>query len=64
MSEQSSDDWARLEQAFEGEPHTRLPVARRLGETSLMFPVHPALAASDIDDMIEALRKVVLRASA
>jgi dTDP-4-amino-4,6-dideoxygalactose transaminase len=53
-----------LEQAFQGGSHKRLPVARRLGETSLMFPVHPSLAPSDIEDMIEALRKVVLHASA
>jgi dTDP-4-amino-4,6-dideoxygalactose transaminase len=53
-----------LERAFQGGSHKRLPVARRLGETSIMFPVHPSLAPRDIDDMIEALRKVVLHASA
>jgi dTDP-4-amino-4,6-dideoxygalactose transaminase len=37
-----------LEKAFDGldaRPAERLPVARRLGETSLMFEVHPTLSA-------------------
>ncbi|HEB95773.1 MAG TPA: DegT/DnrJ/EryC1/StrS aminotransferase family protein [Sedimenticola thiotaurini] len=40
-------------------PDHRLPVARRLGEESLMFPVHPTLADDDMDDMARALRKVL-----
>ncbi len=50
------------ERAFRGgpyEPGQRLPVARRLGEESLMFPVHPTLTTADMDDMALALRKVL-----
>ena len=42
-----------LEKAFESHglrPSTRLPAARELGETSLMFLVHPTLADQDLDD--------------
>lgn len=41
-----------LEKAFDGtsfRPAERLPVARRLGETSLMFLVHPTLTDAEID---------------
>ena len=39
-----------LEKAFppEWRPQERLPVARELGETSLMFLVHPTLNEEDI----------------
>ena len=39
-----------LEKAFPAEwrPEGRLPVARELGETSLMFPVHPTLSHEEI----------------
>jgi len=40
----------------------RLPVARELGETSLMFMVHPTLSAADMQDMVAAVRKVMRRA--
>jgi len=53
-----------LEKAFEGmRPEHRLPVARELGETSLMFLVHPTLSDGEIDDTIAAVRKVMERAS-
>jgi len=54
-----------LEEAFPEEmrPKARLPVARELGETSLMFPVHPTLSESDMHDIAEALEKVLLEAS-
>ncbi len=51
------------EKAFEGQSYPVLPVARSLGETSLMLPVHPTLEASDIDDMVRALRKIFAHAS-
>lgn len=51
------------EKAFEDQSIPVLPVARRLGETSLMLPVHPTLGANDIDDMIRALRKIFASAS-
>ena len=51
------------EKAFEDQSYPILPVAHRLGETSLMLPVHPTLEPSDIDDMVHALRKVFAHAS-
>ena len=54
-----------LEKAFEGiRPQNRLPVARALGETSLMFLVHPTLSDADITDTIAAVQKVMEYASA
>ena len=53
-----------LEKAFDGiRPMGRLPVARELGETSLMLLVHPTLADSDIRDTITAVQKVMGHAS-
>jgi dTDP-4-amino-4,6-dideoxygalactose transaminase len=36
-------------------PKTRFPNAQRLGETSLMFQVHPTLTARDISSMAESV---------
>lgn len=50
-----------LEKAFdEGgfRPQERLPVARKLGETSLMFLVHPTLEQEHIDKTIAAIQIV------
>jgi dTDP-4-amino-4,6-dideoxygalactose transaminase len=53
-----------LEKAFEGlRPEARLPVAKELGETSLMFLVHPTLSDGDIEDTITAVRKVMAQSS-
>jgi dTDP-4-amino-4,6-dideoxygalactose transaminase len=55
-----------LEKAFADAglgPAGRLPVAKELGETSLMFQVHPTLAAADIEDTILAVGKVMAVAS-
>lgn len=52
------------EKAFESLGIKPLPVARELGETSIMLPVHPTLAANDVDDMVRGLRKVFATASA
>lgn len=53
-----------LEKAFDGlRPARRLPVARQLGETSLMFFVHPTLSGFDIEDTIWAVKKVMEQAS-
>ena len=55
-----------LEAAFDGtgwRPERRLPVARALGETSLMFLVHPTLSDADIDDVATAVDRVMDRAS-
>jgi len=53
-----------LEKAFDGlRPQGRMPVAKELGETSLMLLVHPTLSDADIGDTITAVRKVVEQAS-
>lgn len=50
-----------LERAFPSElrPPERLPIARELGETSLMFLVHPTLSARDMRDTTDAVEKVL-----
>lgn len=51
-----------LEKAFDGtgwRPEQRLPVAKRLGETSLMFLCHPTLSQSEIDKTCKILKEVV-----
>lgn len=56
-----------LEKAFEDtgwRPEKRLEVARHLGETSLMFLVHPTLSAVDIADTCRAVEKVMAQATA
>jgi dTDP-4-amino-4,6-dideoxygalactose transaminase len=50
-----------LEKAFDDtayRPKERLKVARELGETSLMFLVHPTLTEADIDRTCQAIRNV------
>ena len=56
-----------LEKAFDNtgfRPKERLPVARELAETSLMFLVHPTLAKEDIEKTCTAIKNVMARASA
>ncbi|TYO92007.1 DegT/DnrJ/EryC1/StrS family aminotransferase [Desulfallas thermosapovorans] len=51
-----------LEKAFDKEglrPAERLPVAKELGETSLMFLVHPTLSEEDMYDTCQAVEKVL-----
>ncbi|NVO00997.1 MAG: DegT/DnrJ/EryC1/StrS aminotransferase family protein [Geobacteraceae bacterium] len=43
-------------------PAERLPVAKELGETSLMFLVHPTLCEQDMRDTVEAVKKVFMAA--
>lgn len=54
-----------LEKAFPDSmrPAERLPVARELGETSLMFMVHPGLAETDMQDTVRAVEKVMQAAA-
>jgi len=54
-----------LEKAFPASmrPDGRLPVARELSETSLMFKVHPTLAEQDLADTCAAVAKVMQIAS-
>ncbi len=54
-----------LEKAFVGTdfcPRTRLPVARELGETSLMFLVHPKLKSFEIEKTSSVIRDVMMLA--
>ncbi|MBC7647008.1 MAG: aminotransferase, partial [Pseudopedobacter sp.] len=44
-------------------PEKRLPVARELGETSLMFLVHPTLTLQGMNHMADMIESVVLRAT-
>ena len=55
-----------LEKAFENVkqlPATRLPVARELGETSMMFQVHPTLCAEHMRQTCRIVEKVMRQAS-
>lgn len=51
-----------LEKAFDNtgfRPAERLPVAKELGETSLMFLVHPTLTQAEIDKTCQVLAAVI-----
>lgn len=55
-----------LEKAFDGtgwRPTERLPVAKELGETSLMFLVHPTLTEEEISKTAEVISEVLKQAS-
>lgn len=54
-----------LEKAFPEElrPQKRLPVAKELGDTALMFLVHPTLDETDMEDTVNAVKKVLEVAS-
>ena len=56
---------SRLRGNDEGVPgqENRLPIAKELGETSLMLLVHPTLTAENIDDTVRVVRAVVGRAT-
>ena len=54
-----------LEKAFDNSgfrPPSRLPIAKDLGETSLMFLVHPTLTAADLELTCRAIVDVFSRA--
>jgi len=54
-----------LEKAFEASrsrPSERLPIARELGETSLMFVVHPTLGPEQMRRTVDATASVMQRA--
>ncbi len=56
-----------LEKAFDNtgfRPAERSPVAKELGETSLMFLVHPTLTAAEIGKTCDVLREVMKEAAA
>lgn len=55
-----------LERAFDNtgwRPAKRLPIARELGETSLMFMVHPTLCRAELDKTAHVLRQVMSEAT-
>lgn len=55
-----------LEKAFDNtsfRPAERLPNAKELGETSLMFLVHPTLTAEEVGRTCKAIEKVMVQAS-
>jgi len=55
-----------MERAFEKaglKPADRLSVAKMLGETSLMFMVHPTLSAADMHDLADRMQCVISMAT-
>ncbi len=54
-----------LEKAFAARlrPKRRLPIARELGETCLMFLVHPTITEQDCADTVAAVEKVMAAAA-
>lgn len=55
-----------LERAFEGttfRPAERLPVARELGERSLMFLTHPTMTDNEINHAVDAIGQVMTTAA-
>ena len=54
-----------LEKAFPNpwRPRNRCPTAKELGQTSLMFLVHPTLTEADMDNTAEIARQVMLQAT-
>ena len=55
-----------LEKAFDNtgwRPKKRLPIAKELGETSLMFLVHPTLTQDEITKTTEVIQQVMAEAS-
>jgi len=54
-----------LEKAFDNTPFrpaARLPCAKELGETSLMFLVHPTLTEREIEQTCDAITEVMAMA--
>ena len=55
-----------LEKAFDDtdfKPKNRLPVAKKLGETSIMFMVHPTLKEEEMDFICETVQQILVKAS-
>ena len=60
------DTWKKDTTKFDDtswKPKERLPVAKELGETSLLFLIHPTLTESEINRTCEAVRQVMGQAS-
>lgn len=41
------------------QPRTPVPVGAELGRTSFVLPVHPTLTDADVEDLVEAVRKIL-----
>ena len=55
-----------LEKAFDGKPYkpkTSLPNAKQLGDTSMMFQVHPSLTEEQINWVAAQLKSVLSKAT-
>ncbi len=55
-----------LERAFDGHssrPQSRLPIARDLGETSLMFLTHPTITDEQLDSFVTKMSEVLVAAT-
>lgn len=55
-----------LEKAFDGtpwRPAERLPVARELGDTSLMFLTHPSMTDAEVSKMCDTVSEVLAQAA-
>lgn len=55
-----------LEKAFDGtgyRPSKRLPIARELGETSIMFLTHPTMSEDEVENSVQAIGQVLTEAS-
>jgi dTDP-4-amino-4,6-dideoxygalactose transaminase len=55
-----------LEKAFDGtgwQPSASLPAAKELGDTSLMFLVHPTLTNDEIKDSARVISEILIKAS-
>lgn len=55
-----------LEKAFDGtgwRPQERLPVARELGDTSVMFLVHPTLTSAEVEKTCAVIARVMAMAT-
>jgi dTDP-4-amino-4,6-dideoxygalactose transaminase len=62
---QCSSSEVYLEKAFDNtgwRPEPRLPTAHELGQTSLMFLVHPTLTDAEMDKTVEVVRSVFTQA--
>jgi len=53
-----TDGWEKIRVRGQGK---RLPGAKELGETSLMFMVHPTLGVDEMRDTCRAVEKVLGR---
>ena len=40
-------------------PENDLPVAKQLGDTSMMFPIHPSLSKDEMDRMCKKIQKIL-----